>query len=96
MGVPSPGHTVVSVASSGERLLYIVDTVLHPLHLEHPDWTPIYDILPDKAATSNQRIFDLAAEQRALVMGQHFHPFPSLGIVTKTGEGWEWQPIEMA
>jgi glyoxylase-like metal-dependent hydrolase (beta-lactamase superfamily II) len=97
--IPAPGHTpghmVVSVASGDERLLYIGDTVLHPLHLEYPDWLPIYDILPEKAAESKGRIFDLAAAEKALVMGQHFHPFPSLGYVVKRGDGWRWRPIEM-
>jgi glyoxylase-like metal-dependent hydrolase (beta-lactamase superfamily II) len=97
--IPAPGHTpghmVVSFSSGGERLLYIGDTVLYPLHLEHPDWLPIYDIIPEKAATSKRLIFDLAAEEGAWVIGQHFPPFPSLGHVVKKGEGWEWQPIEM-
>ena len=78
-----------------EQLLYIGDTVLYPLHLEHPDWTPIYDIIPEEAAASKRRIFDRAAEEKALVMGQHFPPFPSLGYVVKKEEGWQWQPIEM-
>ncbi len=97
--IPAPGHTpghmVVSVSSAGERLLYVGDTVLHPLHLEHPDWLPIYDILPEEAAASKRRIFDGAAADQALVMGQHFPPFPSLGHVVKAGEGWQWQPMEM-
>jgi glyoxylase-like metal-dependent hydrolase (beta-lactamase superfamily II) len=92
----TPGHIVVSVSSGGERLLYIGDTVLYPLHLEHPDWLPIYDIVPDDAGPSKQRIFDLAAEERTWVIGQHFPPFPSLGHVVKAGEGWQWQPIETA
>ena len=94
--IPAPGHTpghmVVEVSSAGKRLLYTGDTVLHPLHLEHPDWTPIYDILPERAAASKRRIFDLAAEEKALVIGQHFPPFPSLGHVVKMGEGWRWLP----
>src|SRR5512135_2520398 len=45
----TPGHMVVSFSAQGERLLYTGDTVLHPLHLEHPDWLPVYDILPDTA-----------------------------------------------
>jgi glyoxylase-like metal-dependent hydrolase (beta-lactamase superfamily II) len=89
----TPGHVVVSVSSGGERLLYIGDTVLHPLHLEHPDWLPIYDIVPEQAGPSKQRIFDLAAEQGTWVIGQHFPPFPSLGHVVKAGEGWQWQPV---
>ena len=90
----TPGHIVVSISSGDERLLYASDTVLYPLHLEHPDWTPVYDILPEKAAASKRRIFGLAAEEKTLVMGQHFPPFPSLGYIVKQGEGWRWQPIE--
>ena len=39
----TPGHAVVSFSSGDEKLLYIGDTVLYPLHLEHRDWLPIYD-----------------------------------------------------
>jgi glyoxylase-like metal-dependent hydrolase (beta-lactamase superfamily II) len=90
----TPGHMVVSVSSDDEQLLYISDTVLYPLHLEHPSWVPIYDILPEEAEASKQRIFDLAAEENALVLGMHFPPFPSLGYVVKKERGWHWQPIE--
>lgn len=90
----TPGHMVVSVSSGDEQLLYISDTVLYPLHLEHPDWVPIYDILPEEADASKHRIFDLAAEENALVLGMHFPPFPSLGYVVKKEKGWQWQPIE--
>jgi glyoxylase-like metal-dependent hydrolase (beta-lactamase superfamily II) len=88
-----PGIGVIPAPSSGdERLLYIGDTVLYPLHLEYPDWTPVYDIVPEQAAASKRRIFDRAAEEKSLVIGQHFPPFPSLGYVVKRGEGWGWQP----
>jgi len=90
----TPGHMVVEVSSADQLLLYIGDTVVHPLHLEHPDWLPIYDIVPEQAALAKRAIFDRAAEERALVVGQHFPPFPSLGYVVKKGEGWQWQPIE--
>jgi glyoxylase-like metal-dependent hydrolase (beta-lactamase superfamily II) len=89
----TPGHMVVSFISNDERLLCTGDTVLHPLHLEHPDWLPIYDILPEPAAVSKHRIFDLAASTRSWVLGQHFPPFPNLGHVVKKEIGWEWQSI---
>ncbi len=91
----TPGHMAVSISSEDEQLLYIGDTVVHPLHLEHPEWYPIYDILPEKATVSKRRIFDWAAAEKALVVGQHFPPFPSLGTVLKTENGWQWQPIEI-
>ena len=97
--IPAPGHTpghmVVSVSSGDEQLLYIGDTATHILHLEHPDWRPSYDILPEEAVASNRQIFDLAVAKQALVVGTHFFPFPSLGTVVKKGEAWEWQPTEM-
>jgi len=92
----TPGHMVVYFSSEGEKLVYIGDTVLYPFHLEHPDWIPIYDVLPDKAANSKKRIFDMAAEDNSLVIGQHFPPFPSLGHIVKKEEGWEWRPIELS
>jgi glyoxylase-like metal-dependent hydrolase (beta-lactamase superfamily II) len=98
--IPAPGHTpghmIIEVASAGEMLRYIGDTVLHPLHLEHPDWLPIYDILPEEAGPSKHDVFDKAAQDQALVMGQHFPPFPSLGHIIKGDPGWRWVPIEAA
>ncbi len=90
----TPGHMVVSFVSIGERLMYIGDTVIQPIHLEHPDWLPVYDILPEPAGASKQHIFDLAASTGCLIHGQHFPPFPNLGHVAKKEIGWEWQPIE--
>lgn len=90
----TPGHMVVSFKSEGEQLLYTGDTVLHPLHLERPDWLPIYDILPELASLSKSHIFDLAAATKSLVLGQHFPPFPNLGYVVKKEIGWTWQPIQ--
>jgi glyoxylase-like metal-dependent hydrolase (beta-lactamase superfamily II) len=92
----TPGHMVVEVTSEGERLFYTADTVLSPLHLSHPDWKPVYDILPEEAAESKQRIFDMVSAENAWVIGQHFPPFPSLGHVAKLEPGWEWQPISVS
>jgi len=90
----TPGHMVVSVSSCEEQLMYISDTVLYPLHLEHPDWVPKYDIIPDEADATKHRIFNRAAEEKVLVLGMHFPPFPNLGYVVKKEKGWHWQPIK--
>jgi len=58
---------VVSISSGDERLLYVGDTVLYPFHLEHPDWLPIYDLIPEQAEVSKRHIFDLAAEEQVSV-----------------------------
>ncbi len=91
----TPGHMVLSFSSGEERLLNTADTAIHPLHLEHPDWLPIFDILPEEAAASKHAIFDLAASSGCWVLGQHFHPFPGLGYIYKRENGWRWEPIHI-
>jgi glyoxylase-like metal-dependent hydrolase (beta-lactamase superfamily II) len=97
--IPTPGHSIghlaVSFASAGEYLLHVSDAALHPLHLEYPPWVPIFDVAPDQAVISKQRIFDHAAERQALVFAHHFAPFPNLGYVIKQTDGWRWQPLGM-
>jgi glyoxylase-like metal-dependent hydrolase (beta-lactamase superfamily II) len=89
----TPGHIVVSFSSDNNYLYYTADTVLYPLHLEYPDWLSVYDILPEKAEISKSKIFNLVADRKALVIGQHFVPFPSLGYVDKKENGWLFKPI---
>jgi glyoxylase-like metal-dependent hydrolase (beta-lactamase superfamily II) len=95
--IATPGHTAghmaLSITSGGEELLHVSDVVLFPLHLEHPDWLPVFDVSPAQAAASKQSIFDYAAEQHTLVFAHHFPPFPNLGYVTTQAAGWQWQPI---
>jgi glyoxylase-like metal-dependent hydrolase (beta-lactamase superfamily II) len=90
----TPGHIALVITSEGERLLHVSDAALHPLQLEYPEWTPAFDLLPEQASASKRRIFDLAAEEDALVFAHHFPPFPNLGYVRKQEQGWRWQPID--
>ena len=90
----TPGHIALSFTSGGDQLLHVSDAVLYPLHLEYPQWTPVFDILPKQAAASKRRVFDRAAEEDALVFAHHFSPFPNLGHVRKAEQGWRWQPIK--
>jgi len=69
-----PGHIALAITSEGERLLHVSDAALHPLQLEHSEWTPAFDLLPEQASTSKRRIFGLAAEEDTLVFAHHFPP----------------------
>ena len=92
----TPGHMVVLVESVNEKLLYISDTVFHPLHLEHPDWLPMsrYMIEPEQYVQSKRSVLDMAVEKNALVHATHFAPFPSLGHVAREEDSWAWHPVE--
>jgi len=90
----TPGHMVVSFSSEDEELYFTSDTVVFPIFLEQPELRLSIDILQNEADTSKHKIFDLVAEKEALVLAQHFSPFPSLGNIVKKENGWQWRPIK--
>lgn len=89
----TPGHTAVEVASGGEKLICVSDTVLHPVHMERPGWYSAVDVAPMDVAATRRRILDRAAAEGAQVLAFHF-PFPGLGHVTRKEDAWKWNPIE--
>jgi len=88
----TPGHMAVVIASDGEQLLYISDAVLHPIHVEQPEWYAAVDFAPQQVTITRRRLLNRATAEKALVLAFHF-PFPGLGHVIQKGEQWKWQPI---
>lgn len=88
----TPGHLVVEIASQGERLLYGADTVLHPIHLERPDWLTVFDTHAEPTVGTRRRILGMAAEAGVVMSGYHL-PAPGLGRVVAEGEAWRWEPV---
>lgn len=88
----TPGHIAVGVVSDEAQLLYMADTVLHPIHLEQPKWCSSVAFDPEQVTSSRLNLLRKAATEKALVMATHF-PFPGLGHIVQKGEGWQWQPI---
>ncbi len=95
--IAAPGHTIghmaVEVVSEGERLLHIVDTALHPIHIEHPEWYARLDQFPEQTVATRQAVYQRALDKNALVLAFHFPPFPSLGYVIRHNGGWKWQAV---
>ena len=89
----TPGHMALVISSVGEQLFCISDLVLHPIHLERPEWCAVVDLAPDQVVTTRRRILNRAAAEKALALAFHF-PFPGLGHILQKEDGWEWQPIE--
>jgi glyoxylase-like metal-dependent hydrolase (beta-lactamase superfamily II) len=89
----TPGHVAVAVSSAGEELLCLVDLVLHPIHLQEPEWSAAVDMLPDRLVATRHAFLGRAAAENCLVMAFHF-PFPGLGRASSLGVGWQWEPLE--
>lgn len=94
--IPAPGHTpghiVVQVSSANQTLLCLADAVIHPIHLQEPDWFPMFDVDKDDATRTRRRILDRAATDKTMLLTYHF-PFPGLGRVTQQARGWAWTPV---
>src|SRR5882724_13129422 len=68
--IPAPGYTpehlAVVVSSPHAQLLHMVDSVLHPMNLEHPAWRNVFDLNEDTAATTRRQLLDRAAAASVL------------------------------
>lgn len=91
----TPGHVAVEVSSGEETLLYLVDLVFQPIHVERPEWYTAFDADPETVVDSRRRLLDRASERATLVMAQHF-PAPGLGQIRATDAGYRWTPISEA
>jgi len=89
----TPGHMSFAVASGSSRALVQSDVTNIPeLFLRHPDWHVAFDVDPAAAAKTRHRFYDMAAAEKAPVIGFHF-PFPSVGHVEKAGDGYRLIPL---
>jgi glyoxylase-like metal-dependent hydrolase (beta-lactamase superfamily II) len=86
----TPGHTNYLIQSGGERLLLWGDIVhLASVQMERPDATLVFDVDPDVARASRQRVLADAASERLVVAGAHL-PAPGFGRVVRAGKGYSF------
>jgi glyoxylase-like metal-dependent hydrolase (beta-lactamase superfamily II) len=89
----TPGHISLEITAAGEKLLFVGDAFIHPIHVEHPETLALVDHHREETVQTRLRLLHKAIEEKCLVMGPHF-PFPGLGHVVKTTENsWEWHPL---
>jgi glyoxylase-like metal-dependent hydrolase (beta-lactamase superfamily II) len=89
----TPGHTAFAVASGNSKILIQADiTNIPEFFLRNPDWHVAYDFDPELAQTTRHKFYDMAAAEKALVVGFHF-TFPSMGHVEKDGTKYRLIPI---
>jgi glyoxylase-like metal-dependent hydrolase (beta-lactamase superfamily II) len=89
-GGHTPGHSVVRLASGGDRLTFAGDAVFQ-VGFEHPDWHNGFEHDPEEAARVRVRLLrDVAATGEPLV-ATHL-PFPSVCHVAVAGDVFRWVP----
>jgi glyoxylase-like metal-dependent hydrolase (beta-lactamase superfamily II) len=95
----APGHTVghhiFMISSGGKSFAFLGDLTHHQILLmERPRMEFSYDTDPKQAAESRVKMLDMLAANRVAVMSYHY-PWPGLGHVVKTGEGFHYIPEPM-
>ncbi|MGF1553599.1 MAG: MBL fold metallo-hydrolase [Paracoccaceae bacterium] len=86
------GHAGVLIASGAGTLLYAADAFHdQAFDLDHPGWATAFDHDPARAEATRRALLDRAAADRTRLMAYHM-PFPGVGHVTATGEGYLWNP----
>ena len=96
--VPTPGHTPghcsVLIESQGERLFVVGDAAPSVAHLEHPEWSPVFDLDVPRASASRRALADRAIRDQALLTGGHF-PILTVGRLHEAAPGYRWEPVEV-
>jgi glyoxylase-like metal-dependent hydrolase (beta-lactamase superfamily II) len=89
----TPGHTVYTVESHGQKLVLIGDLIhLAAVQFDNPQVTIAFDSDEKAAYAARKRVFDEAAKNGWLVGGAHLQ-FPGLGHLTTQGKGYRWVPV---
>jgi len=88
----TPGHTNWLIQSGNDRLLIWGDIVhLAAVQLARPDATLVFDVAPETARATRQRVLDWVAAEGLCVAGAHL-PFPGFGRVVRAGDGYAYAP----
>jgi len=89
-GGHTPGHSVVRLASGGDRLMFAGDAVFQ-VGFEHPDWYNGFEHDPEEAARVRVRLLRELAANREPLVATHLS-FPSVCHVAVDGDVFRWVP----
>ena len=87
-----PGHSVVRLASGGDRLTFAGDAVF-AVGFDHPEWYNGFEHDPEEAARVRVRLLRELAATREPLVATHLS-FPSLGKVATAGNIFRFVPAE--
>jgi len=89
-GGHTPGHSVVRVASGGDRLTFAGDAVF-AVGFDQPEWHNGFEHDPEEAARVRIRLLRELTDTGELLVATHM-PFPSIGHVAVAGDVFRWVP----
>jgi glyoxylase-like metal-dependent hydrolase (beta-lactamase superfamily II) len=89
----SAGHMAYHLESDGARLLLWGDVANHYVaSVQRPEWHVRVDDDKERAIATRRRILDMVATDQLWAIGFHM-PFPAVGTVEATHDGYRWLPL---
>jgi glyoxylase-like metal-dependent hydrolase (beta-lactamase superfamily II) len=88
------GHSLVRLASGGDRLTIAGDAVL-PASFDHPDWYNAFEHDPEEAARVRVDLLRELARTGEFLVAGHLS-FPAIGHVAVAGDAFRWVPATWA
>ena len=89
-GGHTPGHSVVRMASGGDRLTFAGDAVF-AVSFDHPEWHNGFEHDPEEATRVRVRLLRELAATREPLVATHLS-FPSVCHVAVAGDAFRWVP----
>jgi len=80
----TPGHVCVALTSGSEMAVYTGDMFHHASQIEHPEWSPLVDVLPEMSAETRRKIFEQARREGNVLLTAHL---PSPGVARLPASG---------
>jgi glyoxylase-like metal-dependent hydrolase (beta-lactamase superfamily II) len=94
--VPTPGHTIdhfsVHVGKSGQDAFITGDMIHSPIQARYPELGMRVDYDSRQAGASRRRVLERISDTPTLMCTAHF-PSPSMGRITRWGEGFRFVSI---
>jgi glyoxylase-like metal-dependent hydrolase (beta-lactamase superfamily II) len=94
--IPTPGHTPAHtsflISSGGEAAVILGDVAHSPVQVTETGWLPVFDMDPERASESRERMMDRIEKERLMLAAGHF-PFPGFGRVVRIENKRYWRAL---
>jgi glyoxylase-like metal-dependent hydrolase (beta-lactamase superfamily II) len=88
----TPGHFAVRLGRNGREAVLTGDLIHSPLQARYPELSMNSDVDPALAATTRRSFLETYCDTGTLCCTAHF-PSPSVGRITRWGDGFRCEPV---
>ena len=85
-------HCVIAISSDDEKLIYMSDSIHHPIEVPCPDFYVFGDSNPKQAIETRKKIISQVTDTNTLLFACHF-PFPGLGRIIQKDDVRIWVAV---